>query len=216
MKKIIAMAVAAVCLVSATFALDLELGGRAILGRNLTEGTVKDNFAQAKEDKTFDFGGGAYVHFALLGGLGIQAEGNYIKSSVDFKKSEAEADGSYKTVAYDMHTLDLAPMLWFSGQIWKIGLGAGVGPNFSIVIPAADGLSSVTKKSKEDFKVGLIAGADVKFYFTKHLGLVLSGRYLMDFKEKSIEIYGIDTGAKEYNINRKTFYGGLGLEFKLI
>ena len=39
MKKIIAMAVAAVCLVSATFALDFEFGGRAILGRNLGEGS---------------------------------------------------------------------------------------------------------------------------------------------------------------------------------
>ena len=218
MKKIIAMAIAAVCLVSATFALDLELGGRAILGRNLEEGSVKDNYAKAKEDKTFDFGGGAYVHFALLGGLGVQAEGNYIKSSVNFTRNEEAVDGSTSTkkVDYDLHTLDLAPMLWFSGQIWKLGLGAGVGPNFSVVIPAADGLSSVTKKSKEEFAVGLITGADVKFYFTNHIGLVLSGRYIMDFQEKNIEIYGIDTGAKEYSINRKTFYGGLGLEFKLI
>ena len=216
MKKIIAMAVAAVCLVSTTFALDFELGGRAILGRNLEAGSVKDNYAKAKEDKTFDFGAGAYVHLALLGSLGVQAEGNYIKSSVNFTKNEAEENGSYKKVNYDLHTLDLSPMLWFSGQIWKLGLGAGVGPNFSVVIPASEKLTSVTKKSKEDFAVGLITGADVKFYFTDHLGLVLSGRYIIDFQEKNIEIYGIDTGAKEYSVNRKTFYGGLGLEWKLI
>ena len=41
MKKIIAMAVAAICLVSASFALDLEFGARAILGRNLDDGTFK-------------------------------------------------------------------------------------------------------------------------------------------------------------------------------
>ena len=216
MKKIIAMAVAAVCLVSATFALDFELGGRVILGRNLEEGSIKDNYAKAKEDQTFDLGAGAYAHLALLGSLGVQVEGNYIKSSVQFTKNQPESDGTYKTVGYDMHTLDLAPMLWATGDIWKIGFGAGVGPNFSLVIPAADGLASVTKKSKEDFAVGLITGADVKFHFTDHLGLVLSGRYLIDFQSKNIEIYGIDTGAKEYSINRKTFYGGLGLEWKII
>ena len=126
MKKIIAMAVAAVCLVSATFALDFELGGRVILGRNLEEGSIKDNYAKAKEDQTFDLGAGAYAHLALLGSLGVQVEGNYIKSSVQFTKNQPESDGTYKTVGYDMHTLDLAPMLWATGDIWKIGFGAGV------------------------------------------------------------------------------------------
>ena len=42
MKKIIAMAVAAVMMVSAASALDLEFGARAILGRNLDDGTFKE------------------------------------------------------------------------------------------------------------------------------------------------------------------------------
>lgn len=210
MKKIIAMAIAAVCLVASTFALDLELGGRAILGRNLTDGSFKEEYLKAKEENNFDFGFGAYAHFALLGGLGVQAEGNYIKSSISFAKEGNEGS----KVDYNLHTLDLSPMLWFSGRLWKFGLGAGVGPNFSILIPE---LKSLKGKTKDDFKMGLCAGADVKFYFTDHLGLVLSGRYLMDFKSKSIEVPIVgETGAKTYSVDRKTFYGGLGLEFKLI
>lgn len=210
MKKIIALAIAAVCLVGTTFALDFEVGGRVILGRNLDDGSFKENVAAAKQDKTYDFGGGAYVNFALFGGLGVQLEANYVKSSIDFKTKE---NGKEKEYVYDMHTLDLAPMVWLNLDLWKFTLGFGAGPNFSIPVAS---VGDVTKATKQDFTVGLIAGADFKFYFTDHLGIVLSGRYVTDWTKKDVEIYGVSTGIPEYSFNRKTIYGGLGLEFKLI
>ena len=207
MKKIIAMAVAAVCLVSASFALDLEIGGRVCLGRNLDNGSFKENYQAAKQDETFDFGGGAYVNFALFGGLGIQAEANYIKSSIDFSGTGKEE------TSYEIHTLDLSPMVWLNLDLWKFTIGLGAGPNFSVPVKS---VSDATKAKKEDFTVGLIAGADFKFYFTDHLGVVLSGRYVTDWTKKTVELYGVDTGVPEYSFNRKTIYGGLGLEWKLI
>ena len=207
MKKIIAMAVAAVLMVSAASALDLEFGGRAILGRNLDSGTFKENMAQAKQDKTYDFGFGLYGNFALFGGLGIQAEANYIKSSMTFEK-----EGS-TNVPYEMHLLDLAPMLWLNLDLWKFTIGLGVGPDSAIQVNSA---GDVKNAKKQDFKVGLITGADFKFYFTKHLGLVLSGRYIMDWDKHEVEVYGVKTGVPEYTFNRKSLYGGLGLEFKII
>ena len=188
-KKIIAMVVAAACFVSATFALDFEIGARAILGRNLDDGSFKDNVAAAKQDKTYDFGGGAYVNFALFGGLGIQAEANYVKSSIDFN---AKKDGSQSEFVYDMHTLDLAPMVWLNLDLWKFTLGFGAGPNFSIPLAS---IGDITKSTKQDFTVGLICGADFKFYFTDHLGVVLSGRYVTDWTKKTVELYGVDTGV---------------------
>ena len=128
MKKIIAMAVAAVCLVSATFAIDLEIGARGILGYDLKEGEIKDQAIKAIEEKKFDFGGGAYAHFALFDGLGVQLEANYINSAVNFSK------GSEDPVKYDMHTFDIAPMFWFGGKLGKIGISGGLGPNFSFVV----------------------------------------------------------------------------------
>lgn len=207
MKKIIAMAVAAVCLVSATFALDLEFGARGILGRNLDLNTdLKANYASAKEDKTFDAGFGVYGNFALFGGLGIQAEANYINSSIVFQSKGKDE------VPYEMHMLDLSPMIWLNLDLWKFTIGFGAGPNFGILVGSA---GDVFKAKKQDFKVGLAAGADFKFYFTDHLGVVLSGRYVMDFEEKPIDVYGVDTGIKKYEFSRKTIYGGLGLEWKL-
>ena len=214
MKKIIAMAVAAVFMVSATFALDLEVGARGILGYNLDPGSsLKDAGITVKDADTFDFGFGAYGNFALFGGLGIQAEANYIKSSITFLKDNS---GQADEKPYDLHTLDLSPMIWLNLDLWKFTIGLGAGPNFSIVVPD---LKTATEKQKSDFTPGLICGADFKFYITDHLGLVLSGRYIMEWQQSNyvIEAYGqsVDTNVPVFDPCRKTLYGGLGLEFKL-
>ncbi len=204
MKKIIAMAVTAVLLVSASFALNLEVGARGILGRNLDRGSFTDDYQAALSDKTFDFGFGAYANLTLLGGLGVQAEANYVKSSVNF-------GNSIQNVDYDMHILDLSPMLWLNLDLWKFEFGFGAGPNFEIPLAS---LGEVWNAKKEDFTVGLIAGVDVKFYFTKHLGVVASGRFICDFNKRDIPVMpGIN--APNFEFTRKTLYGGLGLEFKL-
>ena len=208
MKKIIAMAVAAVLFVSAASALDLEFGARAFLGRNLDSGDFKQELANAKADKIFDFGFGAYGNFALFGGLGIQAEANYVKSSMTFNK-----DGKKENeIQYAMHIVDLAPMVWLNLDLWKLTIGFGAGPDFAIQV---DSIGDIKNAEKQDFKPGLIAGADFKFYLTDHLGIVLSGRYVMDSEKKEVEVYGVKTGVPEYSFNRRTVYGGLGLEFKL-
>jgi hypothetical protein len=216
MKKIIAMAVAAVMMVSAASALDLEFGARGILGRNLNlNEDFKTNFQEAKQDQSFDYGFGVYGNFALFGGLGIQAEANYITSHVDFVAKKANED--YEPIKYDVATLDLAPMLWLNLDLWKFTVGLGVGPNFSIQLAS---LSEIKTAQKDQFKPGLIAGADFKFYFTDHLGLVLSGRYVAEWEKRNatISAYGqeVETPLPEYSFNRKTIYGGVGLEFKLL
>lgn len=215
MKKLIAIAVAAICLVSASFALDLELGGKAILGRNMENGTWKENLANAKVDQTFDFGGSAYVHASLFGMMGIQAEANYIQSSMNF--ATKDENGKPVEEKYETKTLDLAPMLWWDLQIWKLDIGCGVGPNFSIPLQE---LGQIKSAKKDDFKLGLVAGADAKFYLTKNIGLVLSGRYIQEWdkKEVPIEVNGFDTGAgyPTLEVGRKNLYGGVGLELKLL
>ena len=215
MKKIISMAVAAVLMVSALSALELEFGARGILGRNLDNGkSLKDNYELAKADKTFDAGFSVYGMFALFGNLGIQAEANYIRSEKDFKVKEGN---KYVTKEYELHTLDLAPMVWLNLPLGKLALGLGAGPNFSIPVAS---VGEVKNATKDQFTVGLIAGTDFKFYFTDHLGLVLSGRYITDWTKKTVTIdaYGqsMDTGIPEYSFNRKTIYGGIGLELKLL
>ncbi len=211
MKKIIAMACTAILLLTAAFALDFEVGVRGILGRNLDGGSFEDNLNSAKQDKTFDFGFGAYANFALFGGLGIQAEANYVNSSITFVNNNADE------VKYAMHIMDLSPMVWLNLDLWRLTIGFGAGPNFEIPLAS---VSDIKDAKKQDFTVGLITGADVKFYFTKHLGVVLSGRFICDFNQKEvpIEVNGYTVpGASypTYEFARRTLYGGLGMEFKL-
>lgn len=205
MKKIIAMAVTAVLLVSATFALNFEVGARGILGRNLDGGSFSENLVAAREDKTFDFGFGAYANLSILGGLGVQAEANYVKSSITF------AGNGVDSAQYNMHILDLSPMIWLNLDLWKFEFGFGAGPNFEIPLAS---LGDVWGAKKEDFTVGLIAGVDVKFYFTKHLGVVASGRFVCDFNKRDVPII-MGATRPEFEFTRKSLYGGLGLEFRL-
>ena len=213
MKKIIAMAIAAVCLVSATFALDFEIGGRGILGYNMAlDSDLKTETSKAIAENVFDAGFGLYANFALFGGLGIQAEANYIQSSMNFKE---QASG--KKSEYEIRTLDLAPMVWLNLDLWKFTIGFGAGPNFSI--PISTSLKSdLASAKKDDFQMGYIAGADFKFYFTKHLGLVLSGRFIGEFDKRNVTVeaynQSVDTGIPEFIPKRKTVYGGLGVEWK--
>ena len=213
MKKIIAMAIAAVCLVSATFALDFEIGARGILGYNMAlDSDWKTEYLNAKNEKVFDAGFGAYANFALFGGLGIQAEANYIKSSMNFNEQ-----GTNRESEYAIRTLDLAPMVWLNLDLWKLTIGFGAGPNFSIPISTTI-RSDLGQAKKDDFQMGYIAGADFKFYVTKHLGVVLSGRFIGEVEERevTVEAYGqeLKTGIPEYLPARKTVYGGLGVEWK--
>ena len=154
MKKIIAMAVTAVLLLSATFALDFEVGARGILGRNLDSGSFADNYKAAKEDKTFDFGFGAYANFALFGGLGIQAEANYVNSSMTFVKDGAD------TVKYSMHLLDLSPMVWLNLDLWRFTIGFGAGPNFEIPLAS---LGDIKDAKKQDFTLEQYDGESMTF-----------------------------------------------------
>ncbi len=213
MKKIIAMALATICLVSASFALDFEVGARGILGYNMAlDSDLKTETSKATAEKVFDAGFGAYANFALFGGLGIQAEANYIQSSMNFNEK-----GTDRETEYAIRTLDLAPMVWLNLDLWKLTIGFGAGPNFSIPISTTL-KSDLASAKKEDFQMGYIAGADFKFYFTKHLGLVLSGRFIGEFEKRNVQIeaynQSVDTGIPEFIPKRKTVYGGLGVEWK--
>lgn len=210
MKKILAMALIAVTLVSSTFAIGFGIGGKAVLGTNLaSDDTLKGTVTSLSKDSAFDFGGNVYANFALLGGLGVQAEANLINSSITF------ATGDVQTEKYSTLKLDIPLMVWLNLDLWRFTLGFGAGPNFGITLAELSELKSATKES---FKMGLAAGADLKFYFTKHLGLVTSVRYIMDFQkdEREIEIAGYTAGSyPTVEYTRRSLYGGIGLELKL-
>ena len=207
MKKIIALAIVAVSMVSASFALDFSIGARGIAGMNLDPAESVNN-AKVEKDAVYDFGFGVNANFALLGSLGLQGEANFITSKGKFNDLT-----NNKTTEYDTILMDMPVMLWLNLDLWKFTLGFGAGPNFSATLNEYSEIKAMSDK----FKVGICAGVDGKFYLTNHLGLVASIRYIMDFQKTSvpIEVQGVSVGeypSVEYT--RKSLYGGLGLEWK--
>ena len=207
MKKIIALAIVAVSMVSASFALDFSIGARGIAGMNLDPADSVNN-AKVEKDAVYDFGFGVNANFALLGSLGLQGEANFITS-----KGKFDDLNNSKTVEYDTILMDMPVMLWLNLDLWKFTLGFGAGPNFSATLNEYSEIEAMSDR----FKVGICAGVDGKFYLTNHLGLVASIRYIMDFQKTSvpIEVEGYNVGeypSVEYT--RKSLYGGLGLEWK--
>lgn len=215
MKKIIAIAVAAVVLASSSFALGLSVGGKGIIGRNVAEGeTVKGTLTSAATENLFDFGGSLYVNASILGGLGAQLEANFINSSINFESTKSDGDKP-ETTKYATMFFDIAPMIWWNMDFWKLRIGLGAGPNFSITV---DKPSDLKGAKQDDFTTGLCAGADVRFYITDHLGIVTSLRYVGEFTKKTntIEIASYEAANyPTYETQRQTLYGGIGAEFKL-
>ena len=207
MKKIIALAIVAISMVSASFALDFSIGARGIAGMNLDPAESVNN-AKVEKDAVYDFGFGVNANFALLGSLGLQGEANFITS-----KGKFDDLSKNKTAEYDTILMDMPVMLWLNLDLWKFTLGFGAGPNFSATLNEY----SEIKAMSDRFKVGICAGVDGKFYLTNHLGLVASIRYIMDFQKTSvpIEVQGQEVASyPSVEYTRKSLYGGLGLEWK--
>ena len=225
MKKIIALAIAAVTFVSASFALDFQIDGRSFMGTNLgsyTFDAIENNTDEAKDklkDTTFDsqldYGFGAYANFALFGGLGVQAEADLTKGSASIKRLD-------KAQKYEVWTLDMPVMVWANFDLWRLTIGAGAGVNFSCDLQSGN-LKSLYEQTSANAKenmlrTGFVCGADAKFFITKHIGIVASGRYIMDFAKKKVPVTvnGYDTGHQYPTIefSRRSLYGGLGIEWK--
>lgn len=222
MKKIITSIIIAMTMVVSSFALDFSIGAKGVLSTNLdpeSKVSVKDAYTNLKTNPVFDGGFGVFANFALLGGLGVQAEANFTTSNVNFALEDN------KVADYESLIMDVPVMLWLNLPIWKLSLGLGAGVNFSTELNrSVEGTSGYVQQIKENqFKMGFVAGADFKIYFTKHLGLVMGGRYIIDFNKTTVPLVGDgDTGIgavdelerPSIEFTRKNLSGGVGLEFK--
>ena len=236
MKKIIALAIIAVSMVSASFALEFEIGAKVIGGQNVADGSsTAETVKNLNADSHFQYGGAAYMNFALFGGLGLQLEPTIIKGSVSFQ-GEKDVDGTVNvyTADYDALTLDVPLMVWLNLDLWKLTIGFGGGVDFSMDLNRNESYwSQVANKAQQErnkaaseglakMSFAWIAGVDTKFYLTDHLGLVASARYIMDIKKKDVPVtvgagnMEVNTGVTYPTIEygRRFLYGGIGVEFK--
>lgn len=217
MKKIIALAIVAFSMVTSSFALNLSIGARGNAGLNLDVNQdaiqqVTDEAKKITKDSAFDVGFGLYANAALLGGLGVQAEANFVTSNTSFNGA---VNG--EKIDYDTMLLDVPVMVWLNLDLANFVVGFGVGPNFSTRI---NEMSEIKGLSKDVFKMGAAAGVDAKIFLTGNLALVASVRYIMDFTKTEVPIkiqdYEVGGTYPQLDFTRKSLYGGIGLEYKIL
>lgn len=193
MKKLIVLAVAAICFISSASALNISVGGRAMLGGNI--GADYSGF------KGIVGGGGAYFNLDLFNGFGFQGELNVVTNKIEFSKNET----SITTTDYSF--VDFPFMFWYNMDLSKIVAGGGIGLNFG----------SFTDNGDNKMNVGLAAGANVKFYFADHFGIVLGAHGVFDMLPSvTITSSGKSTTYKANSpeFKRKSIYGTAGLEYR--
>lgn len=206
MKKIIGILAVAATLVASTFAfgIDLSIGGKGLIGGNI--GTFDE---AGKKDGGLVAGGGLYVNLGLFHGFGVQAEANFVSSQIS-----APASGAKEAVftVTPCNVVDIPLMAWYNFTFTKIAIGGGVGVNFSTITNNVFD----SAKTKNQWNTGIAVGANFKYYFNKHFGLVLGANGVFDLLPTSVQM---EDGSKQYIFDsdgkRKSVYGTLGLEFKL-
>ena len=215
MKKLLGILIVATTLISSTFAFSLSVGGRGLVGGRLD--TIKN--AGQDNGAGLSLGGGVNAHLELFGGLGAQAEANFVVN---------------KLPAGNITLIDLPVMGWYQLDLFKdtIAIGFGIGPNFSNIftdfsslvknMPGSTPNDVAAVDGKQTWNTGLAIGANFKIFFgeKRHFGVVLGANAVFDFtsneffnalaaENKTNAFFGDSEDGK-----RKEIYGTIGIEWR--
>lgn len=198
MKKILSIFAAAFLLVTSTFALDLTVGGRIMLGGNFGNENPASN--------GFIMGPSLYANLDLINGFGLQGEVNLTSSTI--------TTGENSITFTPCEIIDIPLMLWFNNTMERISIGGGAGVNLSLYTN-----DKYVTSNNNKLNLGFAAGVDLKYLITQNLGLVLGTNVVLDFMPtqqitgndgSTTIVFGSSNGA------RKAIYGTLGIEYRLM
>lgn len=195
MKKLFALLILAVGFTGSMFAVNFTVGGNLNAG-----GTISDD----SKYHGFSAGTGAFFNMDIFMGLGIQAEVNLSEDYISVDKNTITFDERYGIV-------DSAVMAWWNAKLGFIGLGAGIGPNFS---------GTISDYEDDNLVLGLAAGANVIFYLGNHFGLVTGVHGVFDFTPRfsairtspEDKVHTITFESEDWK--RRSIYGSFGVEYR--
>lgn len=195
MKKLITVLFITAVLSASMFAVNFTVGGNINAG-----GTISDD----SNYHGFSAGTGAFFNMDLFMGLGLQAEVNLSQDYISFSSNSITFDERYNIV-------DSAFMAWWNAKLGFIGLGAGIGPNFS---------GTISDYEDNNLVFGIAAGANVIFYLGNHFGLVTGVHGVYDLTSR----FGATTSKTEDKVTtitfetsdwkRRSIYGTFGVEYR--
>ena len=192
MKKILALALTALVAVSSTFALDMSIGLKGIVGG--------DN----SSPKGTDLGGGIDINLNIWKGLGVQIESNIITSKIT-------GTGSEGLTLQDNLNVNIPVIAWYNMDFTHFGFGTGLGVNCSLA-------GKHTEVQSSAFKMGLAAGANVRWHITPNVALVLGATGSLDcFPTLTKTQNGTSSTYKfiQSDYTRNSIYESLGVQYTL-
>ncbi len=197
MKKILSVLFISLSLMVSTFAIEFTLGGKFTAGGNINPDASGYQGGLA--------GGGIFFNLDLFGGLGLQLEHNFSNQKVTVD------EGSLTFESYEL--IDTPIYIWYNANLGLIGLGGGLGVNFSY---CSERYSS---NADDVINVGLAAGANLIFYLGRHFGIVFAGNCVWDFvpsvtKTKDYENSSVTYHYDSAKSSRLSLYGALGLQYR--
>lgn len=190
MKKIISIFAVAILALSSTFAFDITLGLKGIIG------------ADNSDISGAALGGGFDINFDLINGFGIQVESNIAPSTIT-----STDDGV--TFVNNMNVF-IPVMAWYNAKFDWFGIGAGAG--LSCV------LSENYAENTSNMKMGLSAGAKVRFFVSESFAIVLGVTGNLDcfptvIKESTEDSRNYKMEGSDFS--RNAIYGSIGVEYNL-
>lgn len=195
MKKLLTLLILTIGLATSMFAVNFAVGGNLNVGGTISDDSSYHGFAA---------GSGAFFNMDIFMGLGLQAE---INVSQDY----FSLSGNTLTIDERYGIIDMPVMLWWNGKLGFLGLGAGIGPNFS---------GTISDLKNENTTLGVAAGANVIFYIGNHFGIVtgvhgvfdLTSRFIVDTKTPQEGVTEITLNTTDWK--RRSVYGTIGAEYR--
>lgn len=201
MKKLLGVLIITLTMISSTFALGLSFGGKGLVGGRMYD---INNTVETKKFDRLSYGGGAYLNFELFGGLGVQAETNFVHNQLT-----------------GINYIDIPIMGWWElslFDLFKFGFGGGL--NISRIVLSDQNFGDVFSIGKgESWNQGIAVGANMKIFFNTKIGLVIGANGVFELKPNEIFNNALNGNIKgiilDDDTKRREIYANIGLEYKL-
>jgi hypothetical protein len=190
MKKFIFVLVVAIFAIGSSFAFDMSIGIKGIVG------------ADNSQVKGTALGGGLDINLDFAKGFGLQIESNIAPSTITSTK-----DGL--TVANNM-MVQIPVMAWYNARFNWFGFGLGTG--ISCI------LSENYPENSSNMKMGLSAGARMRFFVSENFAISLGATGNLDCFPTVIKTNtenGKNYKSEKSDFSRNAIYGSIGVEYFL-
>ena len=191
MKKIISILFIAIFAIGSSFAFDMTIGLKGLAG---SENSGIDGCS---------IGGGFDVNLDLYKGFGLQIESNIATNTI------TSVEGG---VTFENNMVVQIPvMAWYNAKFNWLGFGLGAGLSCAI--------SENNPENSSNMKLGLAAGAKIKFFVAENIVICLGTSGNLDCFPTLVKTTNGNSNKfnlEKTDLSRNAIYFSIGVEYKIL